>query len=593
MDDEDATHHARLHVPSAAAMRRFRRLAHLDCTVPIFTPSRGRADTAKLNLRHCMFDDRAGPGCTEAPSFLQFVVVAGDDVVVEDGAAPGPSRTVPHVAWYRWHWPDHILLELPPAAISRGISDARYWINRFAKAQGYTWIMVLDDAVAGWFEVALAGDGGGKNRAAGAAGVQVAPLWRVLDHFQRWDDTSDRDKFAVHGFYRHHPKHTYPKTAYAHKQVVSAVLHNVPWLRRHGVRYRRGVWCMEDLLFNRDVAAAGGVVCKWYRFAQNKVNLGAGGCAGLLGPTVFDLQLLEQEARRHVQLALQQQLQLGDAVDFGSWARACCRLYRTMLKSRQEMERSITPIVKHGHGNGSGNGGGCGTGGERGTGNVKASEHSHGIGSGNGTGSGNGDEHGSGNVKASEHGHGNGFGNGRGRGSGNSSDRGKGSGNVKVSEHGHGNGGERGSGNVKASECGHDNAPGNRRGSGSSSGSGNVKISEHGHGNGGERGSGSGSGSGSDHGGERGTKRDSGSGSGSASGNGNPHAASGSRSGGGGNRQPAARGMKRQAPPSGGNPRPTKQGRTTVGGGLEMAKFLASAELSRCVHTRWRYGGAA
>ena len=137
-----------LHMPSDAAWKRYNSLKQLDCTVPIFTPSRGRAHTAKLNLRHCMYNEHAGAGTTSVPSYLQFVVIVGEDVVVKDRTTQEP-KPMSHVAWYRQHWPDHILLELPAAAASRGISDARYWINRFAHKRGYKWIMVLDDAVAG------------------------------------------------------------------------------------------------------------------------------------------------------------------------------------------------------------------------------------------------------------------------------------------------------------------------------------------------------------------------------------------------------------------------------------------------------------
>ena len=241
--------------------------ANLDCHFPIFIPSSRRARTGLLNLRHAFRD-----GGT-LRKYLSVVVVKHREA--EE---------------YRRAWPRAILMRLPPSADTLGVGAARYWSLAAVKQHRlFTSMFVLDDSVAFWYGVTLAGDRHplhGDVPHPGQAQKREVSLWRVMQYLQAADFDAERRKFALIGFHRmgRWMPQSYSKAAYRRTHSYSGVLINVGLVPECQPHYNPRVFCWEDIDFNRRLhnntqVKPRRVLLKVYRFAMKKKLLKGGGAA--------------------------------------------------------------------------------------------------------------------------------------------------------------------------------------------------------------------------------------------------------------------------------------------------------------------------
>ena len=106
------------------------------------------------------------------------------------------------------------------------------------------------------------------------------------------------------GFHRRRPGQI--DRAFKRGHCYSAVFLNIELLHSNDVFYDKRVWLWEDLDFNRRANEKGLVICKCYRFQQEKIKLAAGGCGELVArpptreplgpPEAADTQLVPASA---------------------------------------------------------------------------------------------------------------------------------------------------------------------------------------------------------------------------------------------------------------------------------------------------------
>ena len=103
---------------------------------------------------------------------------------------------------------------------------------------------------------------------------------KVLLHLQA--NRQQLGEFAVMGFYRFNARFAKRlETAYLRQNVYSAVVLNWKLLKGAKVYCDPKICVMEDIEFNERVNDAGLLVCKCYRYAQQKKNYSAGGCCDM------------------------------------------------------------------------------------------------------------------------------------------------------------------------------------------------------------------------------------------------------------------------------------------------------------------------
>lgn len=108
---------------------------------PIFTPSSGRAATARLNLHATMKQNSA-----EDWGYVQIVCVKNCEL---DS--------------YEKHWPDLNFFALPESANTLGIGASRHWILKLARElcpRQFYFAFIMDDNVRSWKAVRMHSDDG-------------------------------------------------------------------------------------------------------------------------------------------------------------------------------------------------------------------------------------------------------------------------------------------------------------------------------------------------------------------------------------------------------------------------------------------------
>jgi len=205
-------------------------LTELDCDCvqyPIFTPSAGRADEARLDIHDML----------EGNPYLQIIAVKPRDLKE-----------------YQAYWPTHIFFELPAEADTLGIGYSRHYIKKLAEQivdPDFYYCLVLDDSVYRWNGVTLANDPFtpcGIEPTNEAQTIEIS-MWKMLRHFEAVQFDSIRGDFGIIGFYKGEPyKSKYSKHSFLRRHPTSAVILNLEKLK--GYEYQKELHMLEDMDFN-------------------------------------------------------------------------------------------------------------------------------------------------------------------------------------------------------------------------------------------------------------------------------------------------------------------------------------------------------
>jgi hypothetical protein len=270
-------------------------------TFPIFTPSRKRSTTAKLDLKTAMQDR----------SYVQIVFV------IKEG-----------LEQYQQKWPEITFFQLPDTAEDKGIGFVRHWMVLVAQKicpESFRFFFMMDDNVQSWKAVPMASQGKQdvdfdalpfhletyRNSKTGRR--KDVPLPSVLSHYQSPGFRDELRKFGLIGFDRlgsrhYSSRHETLRKAHARRHVYKAIIVNLDVIREHNYNQHARVW--EDLAFNllisgrehcqdtgskkitkEELEAKGlwvslgegdepgpAVICKCYRFAYYQRQGLLGGC---------------------------------------------------------------------------------------------------------------------------------------------------------------------------------------------------------------------------------------------------------------------------------------------------------------------------
>ena len=206
--------------------------------MPIFTPSKGRAQTALLDLSRTMID----PDWMRAKHYSQIVCVKRSELEGVDG--------------YRTCWPKLTLFVLPEWAEEKGVGAVRFCIKRLATLmcpKEFPFAVILDDNVWFWEGLTLCNDPEpqfGDVPSPNAVHSCEVSLWQVLRLFQQTEHRAELDKFSMLGFRRRNPTfEANIKAPYARAHVYKCVIVNLAKLSP--VDYNRNVFVWEDIDFNK------------------------------------------------------------------------------------------------------------------------------------------------------------------------------------------------------------------------------------------------------------------------------------------------------------------------------------------------------